>query len=541
MPSVQAVLLVRVHPNIGEVMPNHLNILSNNQRLSESLLWDLQRRFFESSGVNAWRNEIVPQYITSNPHIAHAYVRTIFAYIRDIVETLDSTQPVYIVELGAGSGRLAYHVLKALWDFFDISTLRDVPLTYVLTDFSQSTLEFWRTHPQLQPWVDAGKLDFALFDAESSTMVDLVHAGVRLSADTLKNPMIFVANYFFDGLRSDVFRLQYGDLQESLLTLLAPDDADTHNPAILDQLEMRYHHRTVTTDYYANPDYNALLAFYLATLDLTYLVFPMGSLDCIGRLLQMTNNRFFMLTGDKGYHHMYDLMSRGEPTIKMHGSFSMMVNYHVIGEYIRQQGGQFIGTDHHHASLDICALIAGDGGTDYTETRQAFTREIVGASPDDMYTLKGFVDEQLEDLDIEQFLAYLRLNHWDSSTFLDYAPVLLEVAADVSESVRQALFHATEAVWERYYDIGEVDDLAGMIGQLLYELDYPDDAIAYFQQSMQSNGKTAMTFYYIAQCYFELDDLPQAQNYVLQSLALSPDDELAQILEARIQRERDNA
>lgn len=518
-------------------MTDQKNILSSHQRLSQSLLWDLQRKFFQSAGVNAWRNEIVPQYITSNPNIAHAYARTIFGYLRDVADTLDTSQPLYIIELGAGSGRLAYHILKLFWEFFETSTLSHIPITYVLTDFSQSNVDFWRRQSQLKPWADEGKLDFALFDAESSTSVHLIQSDIDLSAGTLKNPVVFVGNYFFDGLRKDVFNLDYGDLRESLVTLLAPDNVDTDDPAILDLLEVRFHHRKAKADYYDNPDYNQILKFYGDTLDLTNLVFPVGSLDCLGRLMTMTNNRFFMLTGDKGYHHIYDLEARGEPTIRMHGSFSMMVNYHALGEYIRLKGGEFLGTDHRHASLDICGLVMGEHEQDYPETRQAFTREMVGASPDDMYTIKAFLDDQIEDFDVRQFLAYLRLNHWDSVTFLDYIEVLLEIAEDVSEQMRNALFHATQSVWEIYYDIGEVDDLAGSIGQVLYRLDYPDDAIEYLQYSIQKKGKTAGMLYNIAICYFEIDDLAQAQNYVLQALEISPDFESAQTLESRIERE----
>jgi len=513
-------------------------ILSSNDRLSESSLWRLQRQFFNQEGVNAWREEVVPQYITSNPHIAHAYARTIFGWLRDVAETLDTSQPLYIVELGAGSGRLAYHILKAFWSFFESSPLGHIPVTYVLTDFAQSTVDFWTRHPQLQPWVDAGKLDFALFDAESSTSLHLIKSDLELSADTLKNPVVFIANYFFDGLRQDVFRLQYGDLQESLVTLSAPPDADIDDPAILDQLEIRYQHRPIQSDYYDVDVYNQLLGSYQHTLDRTHLVFPVGSLDCLGRLLDMTNRQMFMLTGDKGYHLDHDLESRGEPTIKMHGSFSMMVNYHAIGAYVKANDGHFLTTDHHHASLDMCAMLFGDMSDTYPETHYAYQRDIVDSSPDDMYTLKAVFEDEDDLLDVHQILAYLRLQHWDSDTFLDVSPMLLDVAEDVDEKIRRELRRACQMVWERYYDIGEEYDLAGEIGRLLYALDYPEEAIYNFEQSIRVKGKDATILYNIAMCYFEIDDLAQAHNYILQSLDLAPDFEMAQELEAQITRAR---
>ena len=41
-------------------------------RLSRSVLWRLQRRFFERRGMAAWSEGIVPHHVTCNP--AHACV-----------------------------------------------------------------------------------------------------------------------------------------------------------------------------------------------------------------------------------------------------------------------------------------------------------------------------------------------------------------------------------------------------------------------------------------------------------------------------------
>jgi hypothetical protein len=79
---------------------------------------------------------------------------------------LDLSQPIYLVELGSGSGRLARHFLRVFWSFFPASSLGHLPVKFVMTDFSQSTLDFWQAHPALAPHVAGGRLDFALLDAE---------------------------------------------------------------------------------------------------------------------------------------------------------------------------------------------------------------------------------------------------------------------------------------------------------------------------------------------------------------------------------------
>ncbi len=510
-------------------MPQPNMIIEDNQRLSQSILWRLQRQFFTDEGITAWREEIVPQYITSNPHIAQAYARVIFGWLRDVADTLDLSQPIYIVELGAGSGRLAYHFLKSFFDFFETSTLSHISITYILTDFSQSTVKYWQNHEQLKIWVEAGKLDFALFDAESDDNLKLIQSSQTLSSDTLKNPVAFLANYFFDGLRQDVFRISNGNIHESLITLSTDsENPNLDDPAIFDDLDISFQHRGISTDYYDDSFYNQLLAYYRDRLDLTYLVFPIGSLQCFDRLLAMTNNRLFMLTGDKGYHLDEDVEGRGEPTIRMHGSFSMMVNYHAIGQYAEAQGGTFLSTRHHHASLDICAFVF--GADPISETQYAYQREVGQASPDDWYTLKHSIDEQDDALSIREFLAYLRLSHWDSSIFLDYLVILLDEADDISESMRHELFNAIHKVWDMHYDIGEDYDLADSLGRLLYALDYPEEAIPLFRQSLKTHGADATVLFNVAMCYFELNELHEALDLVNQSLLLDPSFDLAQSL-----------
>src|SRR5258708_34111390 len=93
------------------------SVLERNQRLSRSMLWGLQRTFFHQQGIRAWSQGIVPQYITSNPFVAKAYAKVVFGWLRDwSISTpppaLDLSRPIYIIELGAGSGRFGYHFLK---------------------------------------------------------------------------------------------------------------------------------------------------------------------------------------------------------------------------------------------------------------------------------------------------------------------------------------------------------------------------------------------------------------------------------------------
>ena len=160
-----------------EFLEEEACILEQGKPLSQSILWKLQWNYFQGQGIEAWRQGTVPHYITSNPFIANAYAKLVFGFIRDCTGVtgdfvnesfppLDQSQPLYIIELGSGSGRFAYHFLKKFLDIYRSSALKDIPFTYVMTDFSERNVQFWREHQSLKPLVQEGVLDFSLFDVE---------------------------------------------------------------------------------------------------------------------------------------------------------------------------------------------------------------------------------------------------------------------------------------------------------------------------------------------------------------------------------------
>ena len=62
---------------------------------------------------------IVPHFITCNAFIGRSYAQVLSGFLRDCVRgggglKLDRTEPLYIIELGAGSGKFSFFMLKAL-------------------------------------------------------------------------------------------------------------------------------------------------------------------------------------------------------------------------------------------------------------------------------------------------------------------------------------------------------------------------------------------------------------------------------------------
>lgn len=274
-----------------------LHLLDGPTPADESLLWTLQHEYYNQLGVQPWVDNVVPSFVSSNAFVANSYARVILAFLRDWFNNprCNRTQPVHIIEVGAGCGRLAFLVVRELFEAwqswpdlgcdaqFAVDSQvaahetrtamgvecafvagapeprlpgpprvtghgpatfghgpqgRRAPFRYILTDISPETISFLRAHECFAPYIEAGVVDFGVWDADTGmgqTVPTIVAPGTPskrrapaqavsgiplqctfesdgrsstvLRAGTLLNPVVSVATYTFDSLRQAVFKL----------------------------------------------------------------------------------------------------------------------------------------------------------------------------------------------------------------------------------------------------------------------------------------------------------------------------------------------
>ena len=533
-------------------------VLEENQRLSQSLLWGMQRRFLEQQGIRAWSEGWVPHYATSNPMMARAYAQVVLGFLRDWcagdawhsaekpAETaLDPTQPVYIAELGAGSGRFAYHFLRQFAEMMDRSSLRDLSFTYLIADLAPANLDFCRKHPKLQPFLEQGQLDFVRFDAVTDGQLHRLHANVTLTAETLRNPLVVLANYFFDSIPQDVFTVRGGQLYESLLTLHYPtsapalDDPELDSGTFFKALTLAYTDRPVTTDYYGNAELDSILANYAANLTDTTVMFPTVGLRCLDNLRQLARDRLLLLSADKGYSRLGAIAGRGHPRLTLHGGcFSFSTNYHALAEYTAQKQGEAHTLPDSPVSLNLCAFLFGHPAEGYLETGLAYQQAIVQGGPSDFFGLKKAAEQHYEAFSLPQLIGYLRLSQWDANIFFGALPTLLAHAETVTSPWNQELIVAIGHLWQNYYFIGEKRDMAAYLAQLLHVLGRKAEALTFYSISLERHGPIASTFYNMALCYQHLGQVEKAQQLHSQALTLAPNLEMSQRKTSILQPQR---
>ena len=136
-----------------------------------------------------------------------------------------------------------------------------------MSDFATSTIDYWKAHPSLWPLVEGGHLAFARYDAGNDAAIDLHDRSERLGPGTIRNPLVVLANYFFDSIPHDAFSVKNGELYEYRATLLVPDhDVNLDAPDILDRIRVELDRRRICTPYYDDPELDTLLDYYQRSL-----------------------------------------------------------------------------------------------------------------------------------------------------------------------------------------------------------------------------------------------------------------------------------
>ena len=230
-----------------------------------------------------------------------------------------------------------------------------------------------------------------------------------------------------------------------------------------------------------------------------------------------------LLSGDQGYSRD-EALNRGRrtPSFAFHGSFSMMVDYQIIGEYCRHLGARVLHPSRASEHLNISAFMFGDVPGDFIETRQAYAETIEKFGPDDFFTLKEGFEEIYDALTLDQILAFLRLSCWDYKRFRECLPALKKHLPEMTEVQKQQMREAIEQVWDSYLPIGEESDLAFELGTLLLEMEFHEKALEFLQRSIVLYGMAPGTAYNIAVFYYGLNQMDHALDHVNQALSLDP-------------------
>lgn len=496
-----------------------------HKRLSDSALWRFQREYFDKQGIQAWANQ-VPFYVTSNPYIARCYAETVFAFIRDWTHQnpASAQEPFYVLELGTGSGRFSYYVVKQIVALLKEFNLSHVKLRYVMSDFTKNNLEFWQQQDALAPFVKEGIIDFAMYNMEETPNIQLINSGIHLTPGSIKNPLVIFGNYIFDTVSHDCFRVKNNQVQETLITLRTPRVNMEHNQVLnLEQLDVQHEDQTIDpANYYDDPDFNALIKHYQTKLKDSYVLLPISGLKTIRELLKISQVGGLLISSDKGYGDISELDRNGFPGVSFHGSFSLMVNFDAIAEYFTVRGGNAI-VQSPRKGIRTMVGAYGLSLTEMPNTQRAIADYIEGLSPADYFLLHRRVSEGFNEYDAATLASHLALTGWDPHIFQKIHRKICDGLKTAGIQTATYLANNMDKIADNFYFMPGAHDTLFDIAIFYHTIQNYQKALEYYQKSQHYYGDQYSIHYNTGLCLYNLGQKEAALPRFKQALEIRPD------------------
>jgi tetratricopeptide (TPR) repeat protein len=525
-------------------------ILEGARPLSRSLIWSITREYFERLGVDAFAFGAVPFMLTSGPILARRYAQVIEGFVADCkagrLGPVDQDEPIYIVELGAGSGRLAFMIMQHL----DEEAIAPMRLVYVLTDMAASTVDFYRNRRELQQFVEAGRMDFAVYEAGSDAPIHLQHAGTDLVPAQVVNPMIGISNYLFCAIPQDLYSVLGDELREEHVAVLVHDPTvDSSTPDFLKKIVLATAHAPVKADRYDGGRLDRILraaAERHAGGKKRFSFAPLA-IKAIDSLLDLSGNRLCMLVGERASQPFADVDDDdpGEATtaytpgalmsMGIHGStVSVPVDIEVMRIAAEDAGAELLVQGAESPQILVTALLAGDSGGPGSDARSAFDQAFGETAVDDLVVTVKTASLSVNLAVIDSIYAAIRVSSYDPYTLVRFYPALEALLPEATEVQKDELERIAERVYGLSYPLEEVSDLAFGIGSLLGIADRFESAIEYYEKSRADRGPRPQVCYDAALCHLQLGQRDEALLLLDEAIALDEDYEMAKKIRGRV-------
>ncbi len=514
----------------------HLEVFDEDTRLSESVIWKLQESYFADNGIDSWNT--VPFYATSNAFVCDLYSELVLSCLLDLAPTLDPRHPVYIIELGAGTGSFTHRFSSALSrKMAGFRALEGIKIRYVMTDFTPAIVNTWRRNSFLRPHLESGVLDASVFRPDRDTLLELELSGRTLQSEDLVNPTLVIANYVFDTLRHDAFRLYRGQLSETRFRLSRGSDG----ASALEAFESEESYVEVdAASYYENPEWNAILEAYRAELGKASVLFPLGALEVIQNLRRLTRDNLALFIVDKGYIDMEMTEGHWPQPISHHGSVSLMVNFDAIHRYLENAGGlTFRGSDHGFSLTASLGLLLREYPS-VERCRHVFGETLVRKDPFNallhLQELIGGLDAQPADIKwVPPLLSLIQTCSHDPSVFATCSPQLEDHFGRMDFTQKKALGCVLDGVRSNLDRSERRMDVLGPLLRLYFELERYRECREIIDQHVLDKNDSPWILGYLAGCHEADGRLDLTLSCLKEYRELEPDNDW---VSAQLQRIR---
>ena len=520
---------VQAEPTIqdGPPVDTEVPMIEEKVPLMDSRIWTYLRDYYKRNNAVFNTNPETPTFISNSSYIASSYANLIIKFVNDWYRTsgADPSQPVYVVEVGAGQGRLGYLILKKLMSmkhFFPKGVSK--PFVYVITDYTSESILRMKEHKWFSDFVSQGVVDFAIVDCENIPSIKLELSNVELTESTVANPLFVIANYVFSNLRNDVIRIENGSLQHGLLSLSCPDSADSAN--LIPRMQFTWSFTdlpdSVLQSY--DPSLQQSIQLYRQAINNGTVLIPVAAISLFTDLLRISQSRLIVLSGDVGFRDIERVAAPRNPYISVHGSFSMPTNFHALDRFVESHAGVVYKSPYLEGFANS-VYVMGISPEILPTMRWMIHHEFSTFVPESFnVTQKCLKEESSPSPSVASVISVLRLAHFDTDVFMKFKQVLIERGGYAGSSVatRKDILYDLNGVRSQYYPIKSTYDVCFELARIHMGIKEYDTAISLFADSNENCADHHVTWHNMGMCYEYKNDLENAKRCYLKSLEIKP-------------------
>ncbi|QGJ68884.1 Hypothetical protein PBC10988_5480 [Planctomycetales bacterium 10988] len=507
--------------DIPQIVPENLQETTKENEyvpLSQSSLWDYQEDVYRRSGTEAWSGErAIPHYISTNAVLAHHYSLLIDSFYNEYRSKKKKGRagPINLIEMGAGTGRLAFHLLRELETLSSYLPHHSAGYRYLLTDIGE-TPSFWKKNKQLQFDLEKVKSDFAEFDALEHTELKLTRSKETVSLTNQKAPFVFMANYVFDSLPADWWRVEGSTLYQGKFSGFPPRQQSPGSQQPTESWECHFEPLPEGEPAYRDdPTLSKVLESYRRELNGASFLVPIGGIQVIRRLKEQNEGPLLFLLGDKG-HAQPELWEqpRQLPPIAWHGdTISMTVNFDLLARYFKEAGGSyFIPADHESVFAATMGLLNATE-SDYPQLAKCY-RQVIDQEPVTCQ-LPFFSQSLPNDPTIEYLLSMWTIVRHDPQLILqhpidNWVPSIQKANPD--QKLR--LLAHVEKIEDRVYATNPRElQIYPRLAQLCFSAGAPQKAIDYLKKGIELGvPDPGSSWHNLALCYQQIGQTQEAEH-----------------------------
>lgn len=478
--------------------------------LPESLFWNIQDEGHRRWGPFSWS-------ISNTTFMATAYAGIIQAYV-EATPGITQGQPLYILDLGAGTGRFSYLLLRAL----EKITL-PVEVRVICVERHKMYAESWANHPRFAPFLKEGRLDYICGTAwEEDPAPLLQHSGQRLEWSCLANPLIAIANYFFDQIPQEVLRWTGTSWEQGLLHITSPDGITSLEKLVENKerlCALRFHYsftplKDLELISKGDPLAETVLRAYAdQLLPGTKITWPVMGLRLLRRLYERSKGRLLTLLADKGGRNLEELMEdKTLVPIYQQGVFSFDLNLDAIYRYWDLQGGWSFFLPEGSRRFSLSVLHSGLSQKAQDFDRRASWQLGVAAIPVRYGQLQEFVTTP-QHLDVKRFITLIECFEADPSLLRGIQADFLQSLTKKSNiGILEVLGEGMLKIYRAFFWAEKGDgNLLVRLAQVLYLTGKLSETADCLEEAIALSGGAALPYHYLALCYERLGREEEAQ------------------------------